>query len=841
MIGGTAARAAEPPSTIYVADICHGPSDGTEARPYCSISEAAAVAKPGQTVAVGTGVYPGPFVVPSGQPGKPITFSGYRGAYGRTAIDQNATGPAIVFSGAHDVVVDGFDVGYGQTRPTVVIENSSNITFSDARIVANKDPGVEIKGDSHAVTVSGTTVRAIRARAFVVGAGTTDTVLSGNSVLSTSGVVAPLDPAITVTDAPRTTITNNTVVVDCAAGVAVTGASAGFALYNTIVRSTLLSLPGHCKADAGLDAASVAPVTVSGAATTDGRVDYNVIDPGHGGPLYSWAGADYANPTLFQASTGQGSHDIGADPKLDAVDESSYGAGWSPGDSSPAIDSALADAPGILATDLRGNAHADKPDVANSGGGYVDRGAVELVPTPTVTTAISHTPGGGALDTVFTGDRTYPWPTDGPIGTFLVRGDGQREVRSRDGVVPFTFRGPGQACATVTFSLSGFRLGGSVPYIDSPCMTVGGGYAAITPQRVLDTRSAVGAPDTTPLPSHGQLSFAIPGVAATASAVVLNVAVTKPASSGSLGVMPSDKFWSVGTNLHFVANQTIANLVTVPVHDGKVSLYNDSAGTVHVLADLVGYYANTANGFTAGTPARVLDTRNAIGVPGSVPVGAQGRVIVDVSSRVPAGTTAVALNLTITKPTQSGHITVFPNGSPVPVASNVNFVAGQTVNNMVIAPVVGGKIALAHGGSGAVHVIADLAGWFAPGAGGAFLPTYLSRRLFGPNGVAGLIGPGQSVRVFIDSSQCGPVRCEPRSSVVANLTVESAAAAGYLSIYPYGQPRPVMSVLNFNKGQTVSTQATVGIAEDSFVIFNSSSTTVEVSVDQFGFYFGSVS
>ena len=35
--------------------------------------------------------------------------------------------------------------------------------------------------------------------------------------------------------------------------------------------------------------------------------------------------------------------------------------------------------------------------------------------------------------------------------------------------------------------------------------------------------------------------------------------------------------------------------MTVPVGDGRVNLSNASAGTVHVVADLAGYYASTGS------------------------------------------------------------------------------------------------------------------------------------------------------------------------------------------------------------------------------------------------------
>ena len=79
---------------------------------------------------------------------------------------------------------------------------------------------------------------------------------------------------------------------------------------------------------------------------------------------------------------------------------------------------------------------------------------------------------------------------------------------------------------------------------------------------------------------------------------------------------------------------------------------------------------------------------------------------------VPAsGVSAVVLNVTVTQPTAAGHITVYPDGTSRPLAANLNFVAGQTVPNLVVAPVgADGKVDLYNGSAGTVQLIADVSG-----------------------------------------------------------------------------------------------------------------------------------
>ncbi len=136
----------------------------------------------------------------------------------------------------------------------------------------------------------------------------------------------------------------------------------------------------------------------------------------------------------------------------------------------------------------------------------------------------------------------------------------------------------------------------------------------------------------------------------------------------------------------------------------------NAAGTSDVIADLVGSYApGTGAGFTATTPTRVLDTRSAIGVPRIAKLGAGAAMTLTVPN-LPAGTTAVALNVTVTNPTAGSWLTVYPGGAAQPYASNLNYGPGQTIPNMVMVPVGPGGTVTIYNNAGTVDVIADLVG-----------------------------------------------------------------------------------------------------------------------------------
>ena len=93
--------------------------------------------------------------------------------------------------------------------------------------------------------------------------------------------------------------------------------------------------------------------------------------------------------------------------------------------------------------------------------------------------------------------------------------------------------------------------------------------------------------------------------------------------------------------------------------------------------------------FNPVVPSRQFDTRDGTGgAPvGKVPGGTALEFTVTGVNGIPVGASAVALNVTIANPEADGYASVYPCATPPGPASNLNFVAEQTVANAVIAPV----------------------------------------------------------------------------------------------------------------------------------------------------------
>jgi parallel beta-helix repeat protein len=126
-------------STLYVGGAGCSPSGpGTQAQPFCTISQAAAVATAGQTVFVSSGTYP-ENVTPanSGTSGNPITFQAAPGA--TATVTGGPGGHAFTLSSRSWITISGFTVT-GTTSSGIYLWNSSNITVSGNTVTASGQP-----------------------------------------------------------------------------------------------------------------------------------------------------------------------------------------------------------------------------------------------------------------------------------------------------------------------------------------------------------------------------------------------------------------------------------------------------------------------------------------------------------------------------------------------------------------------------------------------------------------------------------------------------------------------------------------------------------------------------
>ncbi|MBD2760535.1 CHAP domain-containing protein [Yimella sp. cx-573] len=349
-------------------------------------------------------------------------------------------------------------------------------------------------------------------------------------------------------------------------------------------------------------------------------------------------------------------------------------------------------------------------------------------------------------------------------------------------------------------------------------------FASLAPSRILDTRSGNGAP-TGMVPAGGKIDLQVTGrggVPAGASAVVLNVTAVQPAGWGYLTAWPAGAAKPTASNVNYVAGLNIPNLVVAKIGaGGKVSIA--SSARSHILADVAGYYP-AGSAMTAMTPVRVLDTRLGTGAPKvRVPAGGSVTIAVGGTYGVPLSASAAMLNVTTVSPAVAGSVTAFPAGAAAPSAVSVSFQSGQTIAGFGVVKLgTGGKVTLRS--TATTDLLVDVSGWVPSTADTvAFTPSRLvtSKALTG----------GTSFTVKVAGVGAVPTTAK---AVQVTLTAANPSQSGYLTAYPTGAARPVVSNVNYTPGGSVSNAAIVKVGSSGTItVYSSNNTPVTVDISAY--------
>ena len=269
--------------------------------------------------------------------------------------------------------------------------------------------------------------------------------------------------------------------------------------------------------------------------------------------------------------------------------------------------------------------------------------------------------------------------------------------------------------------------------------------------------------------------------------------------------------------------------------------YSAASNTVQVTTPSLSG-GGTGSGFFAVAPCRVVDTRSSSGMPalfGAPSLGAgQTRSFPIPSSNcgIPAGASEYSVNVTVVPASRLGYLSLWPTGHTQPFVSTLNSPDGQvTANAAIVAAGSGGAISVF--ASDNTDVIIDINGYFVAGAPSAlaFYPVTPCRvadtrsTSFGPLGSPSL-GAGQTRAFAILSSSCSiPASAQAYS---LNLTAVPPGSLGYLSAWPAGQARPVVSTLNSMNGRTVANAAIVPAGGSGAIdIFASDPTDLVIDIN----------
>lgn len=321
--------------------------------------------------------------------------------------------------------------------------------------------------------------------------------------------------------------------------------------------------------------------------------------------------------------------------------------------------------------------------------------------------------------------------------------------------------------------------------------TARSGFVPMTPLRRVDTREGqrIAAGQILEVAVAGR-----DGVPVDATAVALSVTAVDPVGAGFITVYPCGSARPLASTLNYVAGSTIANAATIALGAGG-GLCVFSSATTDVIVDLNGFWSPNGTGLvTSIVPTRVLDTRTGTGR-----VAAGTTTAVDVSSVVPAGAIAVAVNVTAVDAGGAGFVTVFPCGAGRPLASNLNVVAGSTVPvSVLVGRGADGRVCVFS--STVMDVVVDVTAWFGA-TGSASLVSGGPTRLLDTRDTGARAQAGSVTRVPVPAGA---------SAVALNVTAVDPAAASFITVYPCGAGRPLASNLNVVAGQIRANQVVVG-------------------------------
>ena len=340
----------------------------------------------------------------------------------------------------------------------------------------------------------------------------------------------------------------------------------------------------------------------------------------------------------------------------------------------------------------------------------------------------------------------------------------------------------------------------------------------VQPERLFDSRSSGGA---RPAGSVTQVQVTgRGGVPVGASAAALNVTAVQAGDAGFMTVFPCGTSVPEASNLNYRNAQTIPNAAVVKLDAaGRVCVF--TSATSGLLVDVNGY-TPAASDVVALDPFRLYDSRSGAG---SRPAGSVTEVQVAGAGGVPGDATAALLNVTAVAAEGDGFMTVFPCGTAVPVASNLNYRVGQTIANAVLARLgADGKVCV-YTDAGA-HLIVDVNGAVPATSDIAAVDPY---RLYDTRNDAGPAGAGTITAVQVAGAGGVPAGAV---TAVLNITALEAGDAGFVTVYPCDAALPVASNLNFAAGDTIPNAVIAKLSSTGSVcLFASSAAGLIVDVN----------
>ncbi len=347
-----------------------------------------------------------------------------------------------------------------------------------------------------------------------------------------------------------------------------------------------------------------------------------------------------------------------------------------------------------------------------------------------------------------------------------------------------------------------------------------GGFHAMTPERLLDTRTTLGTV-AAGCTAVVDLSAVAP---AGATGVALGVVAVDAAGVGFVTVYPCGSARPLASNLNPQGPDAVANTVVLPVDGSQRACLYTSIAT-QLVVDITGWFGPGGASFHGITPERALDTRTSDrpdGGSGPLTGGTELRLPLAPAGSVPAGADGVVVNLTTTNADGVGFLTAYPCGTTRPWISTGNYVADEDRGLQVMVGLGSGDLCIF--ASSTVDVVVDVSGWFEGTDGTRAVPvtgTRVADSRDGTGGWSGPLSPGE-VRSF-DPTAAGTVPVG--AAAVLDVVATGVTVPGWVTLYPCGGPVPDTSTVNPEAGAEATNIAVVPLGEGGLVCAYSTAAT----------------
>jgi hypothetical protein len=354
---------------------------------------------------------------------------------------------------------------------------------------------------------------------------------------------------------------------------------------------------------------------------------------------------------------------------------------------------------------------------------------------------------------------------------------------------------------TTYASLGAYEVAINAPQGPTPLPPGTSAFTPVTPTRLVDTRNGVGAVGR--VAAGRQVVVQVADgirVPADATAAVVNVAAVNPSAPGFVTVYPCSDGVPDTSTLNFVAGQTVAN-TTIAALSSAGQLCAWTYAETDILVDITGWLSpRGASRLTPIGPTRVVDTRSGVG---GVRLAAGQTLAVDLNGSIPAGSNAVAVNVTAVNAAAPGFLTVFPCSGAIPNISTVNFVGNEARPNNTMVGLADGRICVFS--DAATDVLVDLLGSF--GADGlAYQPTSPVRVL--DTRRTGTLVAGAVAAYSVGATGLGS---QVPGAAYVNVTAANHVVPGYVTTYDCVTRRDT-STLNQKVGQATANGAIVPLS-----------------------------